>query len=157
MNFLGDQPVKADAKGRIVLPSLFKKQMDEGSVTEFVIRKDTFLNCLLLYPKQEWDKHAAIVVENLDPFDPRQNHFKSVYFRNTFPIVLDAQSRMNLPVSLMDRMGFSRDMVMVGVGNTIQIWDKEGYEMSALPSEDFAANAQEFLRRKGKEGIIGNN
>ncbi len=39
ITFKGDYPCKADSKGRILLPSAFKKQMGEKVIDRFVVKK----------------------------------------------------------------------------------------------------------------------
>jgi DNA-binding transcriptional regulator/RsmH inhibitor MraZ len=43
--FIGDYACKVDAKGRIILPMAFKKQMPAGTQDHFVVRKDIFEHC----------------------------------------------------------------------------------------------------------------
>ena len=50
--FIGDFECKPDAKGRIVLPAAFKKAVGQDN-TRFVVRRDLFENCLVLYPDRK--------------------------------------------------------------------------------------------------------
>jgi MraZ protein len=54
--FLGDYMCKVDAKGRIILPAAFKKQMPADADDRFVVRRDIFVNCLVLYSIEDWNK-----------------------------------------------------------------------------------------------------
>ena len=56
--FIGDFVCKADAKGRFVLPSRFKKVMNGMEENRFVVRKDLHTNCLILYPYPDWETHV---------------------------------------------------------------------------------------------------
>ena len=53
--FIGDYPCKIDVKGRIILPAAFKKQMPSDAEDRFVVRKDVFENCLILYSSEDWN------------------------------------------------------------------------------------------------------
>src|SRR6266568_2290060 len=48
--FIGDYTCKIDVKGRVLLPAAFKKQMPAAAQDKFVIKKDIYENCLVLYP-----------------------------------------------------------------------------------------------------------
>lgn len=55
LNLLGEYDVRLDAKGRLVLPAGLKKQLADSLSRGFVIDRDVFRPCLVLYPQQVWD------------------------------------------------------------------------------------------------------
>ena len=52
ITFIGEYTCKVDAKGRIMLPSAFKKQLPAAAQEKFVVKRDVFENCLVMYPIQ---------------------------------------------------------------------------------------------------------
>ena len=50
MRFLGNIEAKIDAKGRIFLPSAFRKVLQVSGEDTLVLRKHVFQPCLVLYP-----------------------------------------------------------------------------------------------------------
>ncbi len=54
--FLGNIEAKADIKGRLFIPALFRKQLQAASEERLIMRKDTFQECLVLYPESVWNE-----------------------------------------------------------------------------------------------------
>ena len=55
MRFLGNIEAKTDAKGRVFLPSVFRKVLQVSGEESLVLRKDVFQPCLVLYPQSVWN------------------------------------------------------------------------------------------------------
>ena len=49
--FIGKYDAKADVKGRIFIPSSYRKLLPEGDRSKVVMRKDADNDCLVLYPE----------------------------------------------------------------------------------------------------------
>ena len=47
MRFLGNSEAKTDAKGRVFLPAVFRKQLQAASQECLILRKDTYQDCLV--------------------------------------------------------------------------------------------------------------
>ena len=54
--FIGDYTVRLDQKGRLSFPSAFKRQIREGLQDGFVLKRDVFEPCLIIYPMEEWER-----------------------------------------------------------------------------------------------------
>ncbi|MBT8252813.1 MAG: MraZ N-terminal domain containing protein, partial [Bacteroidia bacterium] len=52
---IGTYECKADAKGRIMMPSSLKKQLAPVMQKGFVLKRAVFQPCLELYPHDEWE------------------------------------------------------------------------------------------------------
>ena len=53
--FIGDFPAKTDAKGRVFLPSAFRKVLETAGENRLILRTDLFQRCLVLYPESLWN------------------------------------------------------------------------------------------------------
>ena len=56
VNLIGTYECKADAKGRLMISSAFKKQLSPILQEGFVLKRAVFQSCLELYPIQEWNE-----------------------------------------------------------------------------------------------------
>ncbi len=56
ITFIGDYTVRLDSKGRLSFPAAFKKQSREVLQDGFVLKRDLFENCLIMYPMEEWER-----------------------------------------------------------------------------------------------------
>lgn len=125
INFLGEYEVAIDVKGRLMLPSGFRKQLPEGSDERFVINRG-FENCLTLYPIDVWNALTA-KINRLDDFNPQVREFKRLFLNGATIAEPDSASRLLLPKPLQEYAGIKKDIVFSAQGYKIELWDKDTY------------------------------
>ena len=143
--FIGDYPCKVDVKGRVIFPAAFKKQMPDGVEDRFVVRKDIFENCLILYSIEDWNNQIERINKRINPYNREHNMFLNNFFKGTAELSLDNNNRFLIPKRLMDLIGATRDVVLAGQNGRIVIWAAEAYEKIEMPAEDFANLAEKLL------------
>ena len=138
LSFIGDYTCKPDSKGRVVVPAVFRKEMQAAGEVSFVMRRNIFDECIDVYPKDEWLKLIAGLREKLSQFNREQVRFFREFFRGAQEVELDGNGRILIPRKMLDGIGMEKDeIVMVGQDSKIEIWDKINYEESAMDTEDF--------------------
>ena len=143
--FIGDYQCKVDAKGRIILPMAFKKQMPAEAQDRFVVRKDIFENCLVLYSADDWDRQLDKIRRKMNPYNREQNMFRRNFFIGTLELTLDNNNRILLPKRSLDLIGAKRDVVLAGQDERIEIWAADVYGAIEMPAEDFANLAEKLM------------
>jgi MraZ protein len=143
--FIGDYMCKVDAKGRIILPVAFKKQMPADAQDHFIVRKDIFESCLVLYAIEDWNKQLEKIRKRLNPYNREQNMFLRNFFMGTAELSMDSNNRILVPKRLMDQIGADRDVVLAGQDGRIEIWPADIYGKIALPAENMASQTEKFL------------
>lgn len=144
--FIGDYPCKADAKGRIMLPSVFKKQMGSASQDKFVVKKDIFEKCLVLFPQEEWDRQVKLLRSRINPYNREHNKFLREFYKGTAEIILDANNRMLIPKRLLDWAGIiDGSVVLAGQDGKIEVWEKTKYDNRSVNEDEFASLAEKIL------------
>jgi MraZ protein len=143
--FIGDYTCKVDVKGRIILPMAFKKQMPTDAQDRFVVRKDIFENCLVLYAIEDWNRQLEKIRKRINQYNREQNMFLRNFFKGTAELSLDNNNRMLVPKRLMDLIGADRDVVLAGQDGRIEIWAADIYNKIDMPSEDFANLAEKLM------------
>nr|WP_319401867.1 division/cell wall cluster transcriptional repressor MraZ [uncultured Carboxylicivirga sp.] len=151
ITFIGDFVCKPDAKGRIVLPSLFKKTMSEGDQQCFVVSKDLFENCLVLVPYQQWMSVVAELEEKLSSYRQQDRRLKRALYRSAAEVTLDGNGRFLVPKRLMDMVGVEGEVVLLGVGSSIELWSKQRFEAEDLSGDELGVLAEELL---GKDSPV---
>lgn len=142
--FSGEYEGKVDAKGRIVLPARIKSKLPAASGNELVVTRG-FEPCLVVYPMIEWKKvHAKVA--GLNEFNPEYRRFQRNFFRGNTEVEFDSSGRFLLPKSMLRFASIEKEVVVVGIGNRVEIWDPERYDEFLIndPSE-FSDLAQKFL------------
>ena len=117
--FIGEFHHSIDAKGRLIMPAKFREQLNECCVITRGIDQ-----CLFIYPIEEW----KILLEKVNGLpvnrkDSRQ--FSRFFLSGACECEFDKQGRINLSTPLMNYAGLSKDCVIIGVSNRIEIWEKE--------------------------------
>ena len=67
--FIGKYDAKADVKGRVFIPSSYRKILPDGERDRLVMRKDADNDCLVLYPESVWNKKTEELKANLDEWE----------------------------------------------------------------------------------------
>jgi MraZ protein len=149
--FIGDYTCKVDVKGRIILPIAFKKQMPADAQDHFVVRKDIYENCLVLFALEDWNKQLAKIRKKLNPYNREQNMFLRNFFKGTAELSLDNNNRLLVPKRLMDLIGAERDVVLAGQDGRIEIWAADIYDTISMPAEDFENQTEKYLGSSNNE------
>lgn len=143
--FIGDYECKVDVKGRIILPMAFKKQMPAGAPDHFVVRKDIFENCLVLYAIDDWNTQLQKIRKRMNPYNREHNMFLRNFFKGTAELTLDNNNRLLIPKRLLDLINAGRDVTLAGQDGRIEIWSTAVYDSIEIPAEEFAALAEKLM------------
>lgn len=144
INLLGEYDCKLDAKGRLMLPAGLKKQLSELAHEGFVVNRDIFEKCLVVYPLQEWNKVSG-QVNQLNRFIKKNALFIRRFNNGATPVELDSSGRMLVPKPLMDVMDLAKEVKVIGNGERVEIWSKEAYESMLNEEVDFAALSEDVM------------
>jgi MraZ protein len=141
--FTSEYESKLDAKGRLVLPARVKAQLPEGD-SELVLRRG-FERCLILYPMVEFKKVFS-KISGLSEFNEEYRTLQRNFFSGTATVELDNNGRFLLPKNMLTYAQLEKDVMLVGMGNKVEIWNPTLYEkhLIADPSE-LSKLAQKYL------------
>jgi MraZ protein len=133
--FTSEYESKLDAKGRLVLPSRIKAQLPEGGGHELVIRRG-FEQCLILYPMVEFKKVFS-KISGLSEFNEEYRKLQRNFFSGTVTVELDSNGRFLIPKNMLTYSNIDKDVILVGMGNKVEIWNPSIYEKYQIqdPSE----------------------
>lgn len=145
INLIGTYECKADAKGRLMVASGFKKQLSAVLAEGFVVKRSVFQPCLELYPMQEWNK-MMLKLNKLNRFVKKNNDFIRRFTAGVKMVEMDAAGRILIPKDLCVFAGIEKQVVLSSAVNIIEIWDKEKYEnVIEDAASDFASLAEEVM------------
>ena len=151
LNLLGEYDCKVDVKGRLLLPSGLKKQLNDFSHEGFVVNRNIFYPCLDVYPMSEWNK-VSEKLSKLNRFVKKQALFIRKFLNGATPVFPDTNGRLNLPIVLTKYAELNKDVKVLGNNDRIEIWDKALYEKMLNEEIDFAALAEEVMGNKEDKG-----
>ena len=150
---IGTYECKADAKGRILMPSALKKQLAPVAQNGFVLKRAVFQSCLELYPMNEWEALMG-KVNKLNRFRKKNNDFIRRFTAGVRFIELDGSGRLLIPKDLVKFAAIDKDVVVSSAVNIIEIWDKVKYEQAIDDATvDFADLAEEVMGQDDHDDI----
>lgn len=120
--FMGEYHHSIDEKGRIVIPTKFRMELKE----KFIITRG-LEKCLYVYSEKEWNK----IVEKLNtlPFTKKDARtFIRSFFSSASSCELDKQGRINIATTLVNYANLSKDTVIIGANDRVEIWNSEEWD-----------------------------
>lgn len=148
INLIGSYEVKADSKGRVMVPSDLKKQIQPILNEGFILKRSVFQKCLELYPMSEWNKEAEGLTK-LNRFVKENNDFIRVFMAGVRSVEIDSAGRIQIPRDLVNHANIKKDLVISSSINRMEIWDKETYEnVLNNPEVDFGILAEKVMGNK---------
>jgi len=142
--FTSEYEGKLDAKGRLVLPAKIKANLPEANGNELVIRTG-FEPCLVLYPLIEYRKIFAKVA-GLNEFNEEYRKLQRNFFRGNTIVELDSMARFLIPKSMLKYAQLEREVIVVGLGNRVEIWNAGLYGNYLIKDQtEFSNLAQKYL------------
>lgn len=127
-----------DAKGRLALPASLREQL--GDALDHPLWITNGDRCLEIYPHDRWDAFVREVA-SLPPKAPRTRELVIYYVSAAQPVTLDKAGRILIPPSLRDEAGLRGDVVVVGMLQTIEIYNAEVFrQVFSRSRENYAAN-----------------
>lgn len=150
-SIIGTYECKADSKGRMLLSSALKKQLEPILHEGFVLKRSVFQPCLELYPMKEWDAVMS-QMNGLNRFVKKNNDFIRRFTAGVKKIELDTTGRLLIPKDLQAFSGIKKDVVLSSAISIIEIWDKEKYEQAIDEAAvDFADLAEDVMGNLNNE------
>jgi len=114
--YLGTHTVALDGKGRITMPSEWRRTDYE---THLVLLRAK--NCLRGYPAS-WFADKLREISQLPATDPTAVRFRAVAAEGK-QVTWDAQGRVVLPEEMRSKAGLKREVKMLGRADYFEIWD----------------------------------
>ncbi len=144
---VGQHGCKADAKGRINIPTALKNKLLPFMNEEFVIKRAVFKHCLELHPKVKFDE----VMQKVMRKGGRGKQFDVFLMKFTaglkeVPIDMDT-GRLQIPKDLFDFAELDKEVVLNAQHDKIEIWDKDKYEavLDSMTDQEYEAMAEDIF------------
>jgi MraZ protein len=139
--FRGHFEHSLDAKNRLAIPARFRAAFSNGAV----LAKDPE-TCVAVWTP---DTHETIIERALGGLNPMGSEYRKLsrfYQGNSFEIDLDASGRVTLPPPLLVHTGIEKEVVVVGVGDHLEVWGRERWQQE---QEALDAEIEEVTERLG--------
>lgn len=152
--FLGYIEVGLDAKGRVAIPSQFRKVLVENNPNGRVFfRKDIYDDCLIFYPENVWNQTVEDMRSRLDEWDADDRNLLMQFSAEARELEMDTQNRVLLNKNTLAfiHSAVSQKVCFVGMFDKFALWDVETYEKQRMDKQTFADKLKEKMRKKHAE------
>lgn len=125
--FRGRAHIKIDPKGRLSLPASFRRALGKSNsvfITNSLYRGRRFLD---FYPQQEWQKLEK-KISQFPSLKSEVQAFQRFYISSGEPCGVDGQGRVLIPQHLRQYGQIEDDIVLVGMGHKIEIWNEKSWQ-----------------------------
>ena len=151
INIIGTYECKVDVKGRIMLPTALKKQLQKIINDGFIIKRSVFNQCLEIHPMSEWNLVVS-QVNQLNRFVKKNNDFIRSYMSGLKLVDIDKSGRLLIPKDLFVFAEIDKEIVLSSSVNMIELWDKNKYEKSVAKTlQNFSNLAEEVMGDQTKK------
>jgi MraZ protein len=136
--FMGEFTHAIDDKGRLTIPAKFREELAAGAVVTRGFDKN-----LLIYTLEAF-KRLTVRAKTLSPTDPDNRALLRLAFSGASDAALDKQGRLHVPPFLRTYSNLNGECVIVGVGDYVEVWSREGWDEQLKVVNDPAINAKRF-------------
>ena len=140
--FYGEYEHTVDAKKRLTLPVRFREDLSAGVVLARGLEKN-----IDVFPRASWDENVARIAE-LNSLTREAREMKRFVFAGATVAELDKQGRVLVPPHLVTHAGVDKDVVLAGVHDHLEIWDKAEWTTHLRAIEGSAGDVAERLADK---------
>ena len=135
--FRGVARLALDAKGRLAIPSRNRASLANGS-GHVVITADPS-RCLMIYPVEAWEPIQANLMSK-PAFDDRIRALQRLLVGHAEDVDIDAAGRVLVPPPLREFAALGNDVVLVGQGNRLELWDAAAWDAQTARAITLDAN-----------------
>jgi len=140
---LGEFDHTLDDKNRLTLPARFRQAFADG-----VVVTRGMDGCLAVYTREAWDRFIEQRLSELDPFSREARQMSRFLFAGAVEAELDRQGRVGLPPALLQHARLGREVVVAGLRDHVEIWDRAAWREQLKEVEASAELVAERLAAK---------
>ena len=120
--FQGESALTLDGKGRVTVPARFRDALGALCQGQMTLSKSPS-RCLLLFPRPAWIEFRA----KLLALPMEADNFRRLYLGSAMDVDIDSGSRVLLSPELRAWARLDKDLMLVGMGGRMEIWDRDRY------------------------------
>ena len=123
MAFTGTFEHNLDTKNRLTIPSKFRAELSKGVYLSRAIE-----NVISLYPAETYTAMADQALAHFtNPLSAQARETRRLLFGTEQETELDSDGRVMLTQRFLEHAGIGREVVITGVGDCLEIWDRSAW------------------------------
>ncbi len=139
---MGEYHQKIDEKGRLTIQAKIRSELGDN----FIVTRGLD-GCLFIYKKETWEK----IINNYQelPNVKEARNFMRFFLSGATNLEFDKQGRINISQPLIKYADLSKDTIIIGVGDRLEIWSNDRWEKLLTENEDnFSEMADNLFSQK---------
>lgn len=121
MAFRGTFDHTLDAKNRLKVPARYCAVLSDGVVMAMPV---DLKPCVGVWRPTDYERYTERALAELPPLSPKLNELERFFYGSSQDTDLDAAGRIMVPSFLSEHAGLAKEVVVVGAGDRLELWDK---------------------------------
>jgi MraZ protein len=118
-----------DAKHRLTVPSKFRVALAGGVVLAASQETDPDTpRSIAIWTTEGYDEYTGTALLGVSPLSPKARDLKRFFFNFSHDTELDSANRVMIPTPLMEYAGLDKEVVVVGSGECLEVFDRGKYD-----------------------------
>jgi MraZ protein len=114
-----------DAKNRLTVPARYRAALADGVVLAMPV---DLKPCVGVWRPQEYEAYTSRALAELGPLSPRRSELERFFYGSSQDTELDAAGRIMVPGFLGEHAHLAKEVVVVGVGDRMELWDRNAWK-----------------------------
>ena len=124
MHFFGAHEHSLDGRGRVAIPAVYRRELQDGGVL-----RPADDGCLELYTHESFGAKTDEVLGDSDTRTRIGRQRRRAFLSRAFGFhQLDQQGRIVIPPDMREHASLEDRVVLVGLGDYVEVWDRTRWE-----------------------------
>ncbi len=110
-----------DAKNRLTVPARYRSALADGVVLAMPV---DLQECIGVWRPEQYDEYTRGAIAELPPLSKRRTELERFFYGSSHDTELDAAGRIMVPAFLGEHAKLAKDVVVVGAGARMELWDR---------------------------------
>jgi len=142
--FMGEYHPTLDDKGRVAIPARLRKAFGEQAMINRLVITHGFDKCIMAFREEDWKEFVAQKLVPLSQADPKNRMRLRFLMGGAAECDLDKQGRIGIPGHLQEYAQISREVVILGLFDRLEIWAEDVYREYKLDGAALDSFAHEL-------------
>jgi len=121
--FQGASALTLDGKGRLTVPVRHRDVLAATANGQLTMTRH-LAPCLLVFPRPAWEQFREKLLLLPMSAEPQRR----IFLGNAMDVEIDSASRVLVSPELRTSVGLTRDVMLLGMGSRLELWDAERYK-----------------------------
>jgi MraZ protein len=127
--FRGTFEHSLDAKHRLTIPAKFRAALANGVVLAASPETaEQAPRSIGIWTEDGYDRFTSQALSGVSPLSPKGRDLKRFFFNLSHDAELDSANRVMIPPKLIEYAGLGKEVVVVGSGECLEVFDRTRYE-----------------------------